>query len=175
MVLLALHTQKQSPRAHLRTRPARHRARLRLGDPHHLGRGRRVLYALSGCRWPALATSPQNTTPILLIADAQVPAPPPDGQTLSGMFCGTYMRRAWRWRAGCARRWCFSLMTYSRTGARSSRIKSSRITLNTFTTSSHSTPVSRCGTSLATWMSASAYQTHSASTSASATSATLGA
>ncbi|KAI0260877.1 hypothetical protein BC834DRAFT_973154 [Gloeopeniophorella convolvens] len=54
-------------------------------------------YALSGCRWPmpAFATSAQDTTRILLIADAQVPAPPPDGRSLSGVFRGMYMRRAW--------------------------------------------------------------------------------
>ncbi|KAI0260866.1 hypothetical protein BC834DRAFT_973146 [Gloeopeniophorella convolvens] len=44
-----------------------------------------LFYALSGCRSqpvPALTTSAQDTTRILLIAGAQVSAPPLDGQTL---------------------------------------------------------------------------------------------
>ncbi|KAI0260872.1 hypothetical protein BC834DRAFT_973150 [Gloeopeniophorella convolvens] len=42
------------------------------------------LYALSGCRWPtpAFAMAARDTTRILLISDAQVPAPPLDRQTL---------------------------------------------------------------------------------------------
>ncbi|KAI0260861.1 hypothetical protein BC834DRAFT_831138, partial [Gloeopeniophorella convolvens] len=54
-------------------------------------------YALSGCRWPALAltTSAQDTIHILLIADAQVPAPSLDGWTFSGVFRAVYMRCVW--------------------------------------------------------------------------------
>ncbi|KAI0259654.1 hypothetical protein BC834DRAFT_604968 [Gloeopeniophorella convolvens] len=136
-------TRWQPLHAHRCSRPARRHTPLRLGDPHHLERDRRLL--ASSMRSPAAAgpcprsQRPPRTRPASCSSRTRrSPYHPPDSQVHSGLFYVSYIciRRAWSvtcasacraWRGSCcSTRPAFSIRTTSVRGTAPSSRSGSR-------------------------------------------------